>query len=242
MVFITTARRGKRVNRRRNTRKAKKNIKRTRNARIVKNVRRMRKTLRRRNRKIQKGGADENDLYDAVMSKDVDRVNLALKDVDVNTLIGGSYTALHLASQKGFVDVVDTLIAAGANLDKKNFVDETAIYIASEKGHVEVVNILINAGADMNIPNDEGDSPLDIAVMNGFVDVVNTLIDAGAKMDTKKLLTLSYRKDRGDGDRERHRNYHIIHKKIKEKIKEKADLEARSPMTHLLSHVGSQYV
>ena len=184
MVFRRTARGGKRVNRRKNTRRGKKNVKRTRNARKGGNVRRMRKTLRRRNRPVQKGG--NKDLSSAVKDGSLETVNeLIAEGADVNQVNTNGVTPLWIASDIGHVEVAKALLGAGADVNKaKTRTGSTPLYLASQNGHVEVVEALIKAGANVNQETtNDGTPPLWIASQNGHLEVVKALIHAGANVN-----------------------------------------------------------
>jgi len=94
-----------------------------------------------------------------------------------------NYTALHVASEKGFTNVVQRLLDAGAGLHEKTtiseIIDVTALHLAAGRGHLAVVKLLLERGAtqraDMN-----GHTPLFYAAAAGFDRVVKILLQSGA--------------------------------------------------------------
>jgi hypothetical protein len=88
------------------------------------------------------------------------------------------------ASSKGHKEVVEMLLAHGANVDPLGCgqVQEsrTPLWIAAKFGHKEVVEALLQAGADASFCNSEGRSPLRAAVEEGHVEVVAVLAPHGA--------------------------------------------------------------
>ena len=76
-----------------------------------------------------------------------------------------SWTPLHSAVAGGHKDVVELLIAKGADVNAK---DEEygaiPLHHAAQAGHKEIVELLIAAGADVNAKNKDGKTPLDWAV------------------------------------------------------------------------------
>lgn len=63
----------------------------------------------------------------------------------------GGETALHLAVQKGDVDEVGRLIAAGADVNARTkFYKTTALHIASQHGFVEIACLLVDYGSEVN--------------------------------------------------------------------------------------------
>ena len=65
----------------------------------------------------------------------------------------GEYTGetpLHIACEKGFVDIVELLLAAGADVSVRNWLSYQPIHCAALQDNPEVVQKLINAGAGMS--------------------------------------------------------------------------------------------
>ena len=67
-------------------------------------------------------------------------------------------TALMLASKNGHLDIVKTLVNAGAALNLQGneggYGGNTALMYACRHGHLEVVKILVNAGTNLNLQSD----------------------------------------------------------------------------------------
>ena len=108
-------------------------------------------------------------------------------NTDVRDVVGGANygsTTLALASEHGYVEVVDALIATGADVNKANKYGRTPICWASLSSHLEVVQALIAEGADVNKADNSGRTPISMASSNGHLEVVQALIAAGA--DVKK--------------------------------------------------------
>lgn len=89
-------------------------------------------------------------------------------------------TALTLACCGGFLEVVDFLIKAGAEISAGA---NTPLMEASQEGHLELVKYLIVAGADVNAATSSGDTALMYASDNGHSDVAEVLIAAGANIE-----------------------------------------------------------
>ncbi|MFC1793691.1 ankyrin repeat domain-containing protein, partial [Planctomycetota bacterium] len=66
------------------------------------------------------------------------------------------WTPLHFAAQAGKTDVVEYLVAHGADVDAKNIRDETPLHAASAKGHKEIAELLIAKGAEVNAESNRG--------------------------------------------------------------------------------------
>ena len=89
-------------------------------------------------------------------------------------------TALIAAAHLGHVDVVKTLIAAGAPLDHVNNLGWTALLEAVVLGdggadHVNTVRSLIDGGANKSIPDRNGRTALMLAKARGYKAIVEIL-------------------------------------------------------------------
>ena len=91
---------------------------------------------------------------------------------------------LYIAAHMGHMDVVDALLFAGAEIDKRDRDGYTPLHIASFMGNVNIVNALIDAGAALETMNDDW-SPLHTASNEGHNSVVDVLISRGADVNRK---------------------------------------------------------
>lgn len=85
---------------------------------------------------------------------------------------------LHVAAGKGHVDVVEALVAAGADVDAADRRGLTALVQAAMNGRVGAVEALVGAGAAVDGTRDG--RPLLDAARNGHSLVVDALLRAGA--------------------------------------------------------------
>lgn len=118
---------------------------------------------------------------------DIDLVrNLIVNGVDINGREDSfRKTALHRAAISGHKDVVELLLAKGADIDAGKFDIGTPLLYAVEKGHKEIAELLIAHGADVNVKRGAGDTPLHSAVRAGHKDIVELLIANGADINAK---------------------------------------------------------
>ena len=105
--------------------------------------------------------------------------------VDANARDEDGYTVLMLASAKGYIDVVELLLAKGAKVNAKMNNGATALMMASQEGHKDVVELLLAAGADVIAEANDGVSALMLASAKGYIDVVELLLAKGAKVNAK---------------------------------------------------------
>ena len=106
--------------------------------------------------------APDISIHKAVEEGNIEAVKKFLAagiDVNAKAFITGS-TPLHIAATK---EVVELLIAKGADVNAKDKYDMTPLHPAAGRGHKEVVELLIAKGADVNAKDEDGDTPLDWA-------------------------------------------------------------------------------
>ena len=147
-------------------------------------------------RALVAAGADanalENDYYDiatiAAVADDTDPLRLALRlgcsPANVTSRYRG--TALIAAAHLGHVEVVETLIEAGAPLDHVNNLGWTALIESIVLGdggerHTLTLRALVAAGADANLADGSGQTPLQLATERGYTEMARILRSAGGK-------------------------------------------------------------
>ena len=114
------------------------------------------------------------------------------EEVDVNEVVddsAGPLTALYVACERGFTDVVKVLVGAGADVNRGDAsTGASPLCIAAENGYVDVVTMLVNVDANVNqAKTDDGTTPMYMAAQQGNVDVVRVLADAGANVDQARI-------------------------------------------------------
>ena len=106
------------------------------------------------------------------------------------------------ASAEGHVEVVKTLLAAGADPNLKAHVSTiterkdadhpsggfTALMFATRNGHTDVVEALIKGGADPKLTNADGASATIVAIVNDRFDLAKELLDLGADPNDGSLF------------------------------------------------------
>ncbi len=111
---------------------------------------------------------------------------------DVNAKNDNGETPLHNAAEKGQVQVVEALLAAGVDVDihtDDEYGCYTPLHCASYAGHVEVVKTLPAAGIDVDVNAEYGEvwTSLYKASEKGHVKVVKALHAGGANVNAEYL-------------------------------------------------------
>ena len=104
----------------------------------------------------------------------------------INTKDKNSLTALHKASEAGYVSPVKYLIQIGALIEAKDNDKETPLHKAAKKGRLDIVKCLIQNGAKIDPKNEPlQDTPLIHAVNEKHFEIIKFLIQNGAQIDAK---------------------------------------------------------
>lgn len=89
-------------------------------------------------------------------------------------------TALHLAAQHGYTEIVQLLIAAGFQVNTPNNHSSRALHFAASLGHTETVQMLLTVpGVNINARDSSNNTALHGAARNGHIAIVRALINAG---------------------------------------------------------------
>ncbi len=119
-------------------------------------------------------GDELQDLL-AVLTRD----NVNVRDKATGT------TALEHAVRDGNREMVQALISAGADVNRRNESKETVLMMLGEEATSDMVWDLIHAGAKVDLKDDEGDTALIEAAMVKNLSVLTALLHAGAKVDAR---------------------------------------------------------
>ena len=103
-------------------------------------------------------------------------------------------TPLHSAARFGREDLADLLIAAGANVEARNELDERPLHASATYGHPTVAKLLLARGADVNARGQGGKTPLHNAAcgvgqpsdVEARIEVAKLLLAAGADVNARE--------------------------------------------------------
>jgi len=152
-------------------------------------------------------------LFDAIEDDEISEVESAiLNKADINAKDDTGDTPLSLASEYGFLDIVQMLVEHGADLNKTNDsgdtplkvavqncykdvaeyligkmdrpLDPTLMHTAATMGYVEIGKMLLENGVPVDgIKDDSGKVPIHWAAQLGELDFCKWLVDNGANPD-----------------------------------------------------------
>ena len=86
--------------------------------------------------------------------------------------------------------VARLLVAKGADVNAKDFQDQTPLTWAASEGYEEIAELFIRSGADVNQKDSVGGRPLDDAVRRGRKGITEKLINAGAICGTNHFYSM----------------------------------------------------
>ena len=129
-------------------------------------------------------------LLDAANNGNIELIMQALNDgANVNAIWDTGETEntpLHMAAFQGNNEIVELLIAKGANLEAKDRPNGgTPLFDAAQYGRKEVTELLIAKGADVNPKRSRMGTPLHGAVRYEHKKIVELLITNGADVNAK---------------------------------------------------------
>jgi len=134
-------------------------------------------------------------LHDALIycnrCKDITLL-LVDRGADPNIRGFGRHTPLHLAAEKGYVKVAETMLSR--NVNAGDGTEETPLHWAARYCRVGAVELLLKVGTDPNVHNKLKETPLHPVAYGCKFDhkicpgTVKLLLDCGADMDAKDAL------------------------------------------------------
>ncbi|WP_246485230.1 ankyrin repeat domain-containing protein [Wolbachia endosymbiont of Erebia cassioides] len=121
----------------------------------------------------------------------LDDINERFTDYD-----NDGFIHLHVAAQKGNVELGRHLLECGANIEIKSKTKvggDTALHLAAKSGHKDFVKLLLDNDANVNSVSSTGSrvTPLHEAAYSGHSDVAELLIERGATVDAKERYNLT---------------------------------------------------
>lgn len=108
------------------------------------------------------------------------------RHADPNAVTSSGAVALHFAASKGHLEVVRSLLSAGAKVDVRDRHRGTPLLRAVATGKKEVVQLLLEAAADVGAKDKVGDNLMHVAVNGQHLLVLDLLMSLDS---VEKLMT-----------------------------------------------------
>lgn len=136
------------------------------------------------------GASAQDPLLEAIRQADAPAVSSLLSEgADPNAAQGDGLSALHIAAEEGYVEIVRVLLDAGARVDARTLLsDYTPLHLASQNARADVVRALVEGEADVAASSGTtGATPLHLAAraLKGE-EVVRILLESGAPADARE--------------------------------------------------------
>jgi hypothetical protein len=125
-----------------------------------------------------------DDFITAAFNGDLSTVQALVAEANESDL----KTALANAAQRGHADVVDLLLAKGADVNARLRDGYTSLTMACRGDHWDVAKVLIANRADVNIATGNGYTALIFAASEGQLEIVESLIANGADINAKTVV------------------------------------------------------
>ncbi|KAF5562866.1 salicylate hydroxylase [Fusarium napiforme] len=116
------------------------------------------------------------DFVEALLSRPTTEIDQELAD-------GSHRTALSIATQEGYADIVKLLLDHGADVERCDGIGATPLQRAIDEQHADVVKVLLEHGADIHKRAEGSLSVLSLAAARGQEHVVRMLLKAGADIN-----------------------------------------------------------
>jgi ankyrin repeat protein len=105
---------------------------------------------------------------------------------DPDSAMPSGQSALMTAARSGKADVVDLLVARGADIEaREQWRGQNALMWAAAEGHPDTIKTLVEAGADVHARTNAGFTPILFAVRAGHIAATEVLLNVGAIVNDK---------------------------------------------------------
>ncbi|VDP67060.1 unnamed protein product [Schistosoma curassoni] len=106
----------------------------------------------------------DHPIFNIIKQNDIDSLNrlLSANGNEVHSTDENGMTPLHWASDRGFTDLVSTLVKYNANIDAKDAEGQTPLHYACSCGHDDVIQVLLKSNADIYAKDNEGNCTYDL--------------------------------------------------------------------------------
>jgi len=125
----------------------------------------------------------------AILKKDLDLVKLLIKKgADVNAKNHNNFTALHIASFKGFIEIVEELIINNAKINDivgEAEIIETPLHLACQNNNYEIIELLLENKANVNAVDANQNNPLHYSAWNNSLESISLLLKYNTNLESR---------------------------------------------------------
>jgi quinoprotein dehydrogenase-associated probable ABC transporter substrate-binding protein len=133
---------------------------------------------------LAEGANPDNELDDAIVANDIDRVRYVLAHgAHPDAMDGTGFTALVNATRFGFFDIAAYLADHKADVNLRDHNSWTPLMWAAWGNKPDMVAMLIRHGSKIDAVDNDGLTPLAIASQNGKIKAAEALVTAGADIN-----------------------------------------------------------
>nr|XP_033798200.1 receptor-interacting serine/threonine-protein kinase 4 isoform X2 [Geotrypetes seraphini] len=122
-------------------------------------------------------------LTEAIMSGDTGKLMKILQPQDVDLVLDGNSSLLHLAVEAGQEECVKWLLLYNANPNLTNKRGSTPLHLAAEKKMKSIVELLLGRKININAKDEDQWTALHFAAQNGDETSLRLLLDKNASLD-----------------------------------------------------------
>ena len=126
---------------------------------------------------IQQGAKVNIPAYDSAhaAAQEVDKRGHVVRDPELPENHAFSYSPLHTAVEKGFANIAQMLLDAGADLQARTEAGSSVLHLAAVTNQLSMVKWALESGAAMEAQNNAGNTALAEAIKRRHKDVVDVL-------------------------------------------------------------------
>ncbi|XP_061190005.1 ankyrin-2-like [Saccostrea echinata] len=84
-------------------------------------------------------------------------------------------TPLHVAIERGLIEVAESLIRLGANVNAIDEIDQTPLHLACSRNDIKTVKLLVKEGANIFSYSANDETPMSLAAKNGLEEISQVL-------------------------------------------------------------------
>jgi len=148
-------------------------------------------------------------LYNAIIGRDLAKVFALCGKVDVNELVQkgvGRLTPLMIACRMGNTQIVNSLLDAGADVQRINSDRESALVFAVRGGFYDIVQMLVNKSADVTVRSSDGKSLIELTTSLPIWNILKEPMTKAraAQEDMRREQARNERHERRDERRDHH--------------------------------------